>query len=91
MNEPIPTRRPAPTWKLWTNPIIRRYAQSRLRPQGLGLWLLITLLIAGFIFFLARSIAYHRGHMVMFDAERAPLIPLFILQAVILFRSVSVV
>jgi hypothetical protein len=34
---------------LWRNPIFRRYCQSRLRPKGLAIWLLITVLISGFI------------------------------------------
>ena len=79
------SRQPAPAWRLWENPIIRRYARSRLRPQGFGLFLLITLLIAGFIFFLGRSAAHYRAGLEMFEAERAPLIPLFVLQGVILF------
>ncbi|MEM7385374.1 MAG: hypothetical protein AAF514_10550 [Verrucomicrobiota bacterium] len=83
--DPIPRRQPAPAWKLWANPIIRRYARSRLRPQSFGIWLIIVLLIAGFIFFLGRSVAHYQANLEMFDAERAPLIPLFILQGVILF------
>jgi hypothetical protein len=85
MTESHSTPEQGPTWKLWENPIIRRYAQSRLRPQGLGFWLLVVLLIAGFIFFLSRSIAYQRSGLAMMGAERTPLIPLFILQGVILF------
>ncbi len=42
-----PTRHSA--WNLWRNPIFRRYCQSRLRPRGLAIWLLITVLISGFI------------------------------------------
>ena len=44
---PLPTRHSA--WNLWRNPIFRRYCQSRLRPKGLAIWLLITILIAGFM------------------------------------------
>lgn len=36
-------------WKVWENPIFRRYCRSRLRPQGLGVSLLIIVLICGFI------------------------------------------
>ena len=50
-----PRRRPAPAWKIWANPIVRRYARSRLRPRGFGLWLLVILLIAAFMFFGIRS------------------------------------
>ena len=44
---PAATRHSA--WNLWRNPIFRRYCQSRLRPRGLAIWLLITVLISGFI------------------------------------------
>ena len=48
-------------WKPWANPIFRRYCQSRLRLHGLGVALLITVLIAGFIVGLASSIGFHRN------------------------------
>jgi hypothetical protein len=44
---PVPTSHSA--WNLWRNPIFRRYCQSRLRPKGLAVWLLITVLVSGFI------------------------------------------
>ncbi len=71
-------------WKAWDNPIFRRYCQSRLRLRGLGVFLLITVLIAGFIVALAHSIGV-RGHTNPADAARAGLIPLLVLQGVILF------
>ena len=42
--------RPPPMWQLWNNPIFRRYFRSRLRPQGLSVALIITLVIGGFIY-----------------------------------------
>lgn len=78
MNEAIP-------WKMWANPIFRRYARSRLRPQALGVSLILTLLISGFISFGMRTIALHQSKMDLVDAERLPLLPLLALQAVILF------
>ena len=84
MNRPQePTRHSR--WKIWSNPIFRRYCQSRLRPQGLGVALLISVLIAGFIFFMARTIAKHQTHLDIADAERTPLLGLLAFQAVILF------
>ncbi len=74
-----------PSWKIWANPIFRRYCRSRLRPRGLGVALLITVLIAGFIFFLSRAIGTHRTSLSLLDAERGSLIPLLVLQALILF------
>lgn len=64
---PLPGKPPrlqgsgAPTWKIWANPIFRRYCRSRLRLQGLSLWLLISLLISGFLFFIFRQGVLHWG------------------------------
>lgn len=74
-----------PAWKIWANPIVRRYARSRLRPQGLALWLSLTLMLAGFIFFMARAFSLYRGQMPVVDAERVPLLFLLVLQGIILF------
>ena len=72
-------------WKIWGNPIFRRYCQSRLRPRGLGVALLISVLIAGFLYFLSRAIGMDRSHLSASDAERATLIPLLVFQSLILF------
>jgi hypothetical protein len=72
-------------WKIWANPIFRRYCQSRLRPRGLGVALLITLLIAGFLYFMVRTLGIHQNNLKVPDAERGTLIPLLILQWLILF------
>ena len=68
------------------NPIFRRYCRSRLRPRGLGIGLLITVILAGFLFFMARTIGLHRLEFISAtDAERLPIFPLLILQGLILF------
>ena len=89
MNLPDPSSPSSPSqksaWQIWHNPIFRRYCRSRLRPQGLGVALLISVLIAGFVFFMARAIGQHRADLGMEDAERAAFIPLLVFQAVILF------
>jgi hypothetical protein len=87
MSVGIPSgRRPfRPLGPLWPNPVFRRYARARLRPQGLGAALLITLIVAGFLFFLFRTLAIHQGRMTLADAERAPLLSLLVVQAIILF------
>ena len=72
-------------WKIWANPIFRRYCRSRLRPRGLGVALLITVLIAGFLFFLSRTLGMHRAHLSVPDAERGALIPLLVFQGLVLF------
>ena len=72
-------------WKLWTNPILRRYCRARLRPYPLAATLLVTLIITGFVFFMARTASMHRGGMLVVDAERLPIPFLLVIQALILF------
>jgi hypothetical protein len=69
----------------WPNPIFRRYVRARLRPQALMVALLITVILAGFLYFSFRTGFRYRGQMEVADAERATLIPLLVLQALILF------
>lgn len=87
MNPPSLPTAPAvrhPFWSVWSNPIFLRYCRSRMRPAPLGIWLLLTLLIAGF--FVALSVAIgSRTHYNPMDAARGPIIPLFFLQGIILF------
>ena len=71
-------------WKIWSNPIFLRYCQSRLRMRGVGVAMLLTVLIAGFIVAMASSIGIS-GRMSPSDAARSAIIPLLIMQAVILF------
>jgi len=71
----------------WSNPIFRRYARSRLRPQALMAGLLVVGIIAGFIYFGFRTGFRYQAHMMESDAERAVLVPLLIFQAVILFLA----
>lgn len=79
------TRRPAPGRAPRLNPIFRRYCRSRLRPQGLAIALLLTLIAATFLFLIIRSGAIYRAKLELADAERTPLIPLLVLQGIILF------
>lgn len=71
-------------WRIWENPIFRRYCQSRLRLRGLGISLLITVLVAGFIVALVTSIGW-RSHANPADAARTGIIPLIVLQGLLLF------
>jgi hypothetical protein len=83
-NEPDPKAWP-PAWKIWANPIFRRYCRSRLRPRGLSVWILLSLLISGFLFFMFRQASLRFERMDLVDAERTPLIALLIFQGIILF------
>ena len=73
-----------PVWKLWLNPILRRYCRSRLRPRAIGMVLLIDILIAGFLVAMATSI----GGQIDFDLAdkaRTAVVPLLVFQGIILF------
>jgi hypothetical protein len=51
MNDhPMTKLKPPAWWQIWNNPIFRRYTRSRLRARGLGVSLVITLVITGFIY-----------------------------------------
>ena len=69
---------------LWRNPIFARYCRSRLRARGLGVALLITVLVAGFMVALVGSIGLRSGTNVV-DSARAGIIPLIVVQGLILF------
>lgn len=73
-----------PLWKIWANPIVRRYARSRLRPRGLGIWLLAVILMAAWIMYLAKD-AYYVGELDPAGRARRAIIPLLYLQGAILF------
>jgi len=44
---------PPPVWRLWDNPVLVRYARSRLRLKGLLPGLLLTVIISAFAFLIA--------------------------------------
>lgn len=73
-----------PAWKVWANPIFRRYCQSRLRLRGLGIWLLLAVLLAGFIVAITSAIGVHLKADPA-DTARTAIIPLLVLQNLILF------
>ncbi|MFT5126511.1 MAG: hypothetical protein ACI8W8_000105 [Rhodothermales bacterium] len=81
----VPVRRPSPPiWAIWANPLVRRYAQSRLRPAAFGLRLLIVFLLTAFVFTATRAASVRSG-MDGIDLARVPLIPLLVLQWFILY------
>ncbi len=72
-------------WELWKNPIFLRYCRARLRPTALSVACLLTVMIAGFMFQMIRTLSDNQLNFSEADVERTPLIPLLILQSVILF------
>ena len=60
---PSPTTVKHPAWAVWANPIFRRYCRSRLRLRGLGVCLLLTVLIAGFMVAMAQSTGTSQGNL----------------------------
>ena len=73
-----------PFWMIWANPIVRRYARSRLRPTGFGVSLLLVVLISGFVFFVSRE-GSGRVMASPEDVARVALFPLLMIQGIILF------
>ncbi len=71
-------------WNFWVNPIFRRYCQSRLRLQGLGISLLTVVIVCGFIVALVHTIGENQ-HLTPADGARLGIIPLLVFQGLILF------
>ncbi|NJR41532.1 MAG: hypothetical protein HC767_01590 [Akkermansiaceae bacterium] len=69
-------------WKIWDNPIFRRYCQTRLRLRGLSIALLITSLLAGFLFFTTRAASLIGQILACLMQSAAPSIPLLVLRGV---------
>ena len=84
MSEERTRQAAVPAWKIWANPIVRRYARSRLRIGGFGVLLMVMVMIAGFIFFSGRAVGTHRLDFDAVGAARNPIIPLLVLQWVVL-------
>ncbi|MCF7674523.1 MAG: hypothetical protein K9M97_04210 [Akkermansiaceae bacterium] len=80
---PTPAHRHA-AWNIWNNPIFRRYCQSRLRLRGMGITILLTVLVAGFLVAIAAAVRT-RGDFSPVDSARGPIIPLLVVQGLILF------
>ncbi|MCU0780437.1 MAG: hypothetical protein MUF04_04965, partial [Akkermansiaceae bacterium] len=71
-------------WSVWSNPIFLRYCRSRLRLAPLGIWLLLTVLVAGFFVAVSTAVGT-RAEFSAVDAARGPIIPLLVIQGLILF------
>ena len=84
MSEKSKRQAAVPAWKIWANPIVLRYARSRLRITGFGVQLMVVMLIAGFIFFAGRAAGVHQLNFDAVGAARGPIIPLLVLQGIVL-------
>src|SRR5262245_24415857 len=51
--------KPPPAWRLWDNPIFRRYCRSRLRAKGLTTALLLPVIFSAFAY-LITPMSYER-------------------------------
>jgi hypothetical protein len=71
-------------WRLWENPVLRRYVRSRLRSRDLAVGLCITLVLSAFIVGISYSLGI-RSESDPVSAARSAIIPLLVLQAFILF------
>jgi len=80
MSAPLQT---APLWKIWANPIFRRYSRSRLRLGALLPWLLLVVIIAAFAFFATYLNDIRIGHSRAAAAADA-FFPVLVIQMVIL-------
>src|SRR5882757_4778377 len=90
MSEPAATSaaeatRALPTWKIWANPIVRRYARARLRTKHVVVWLILTLLPATFAFFAIQVAVIYRAKIPVNNAGLVQLMVLFVMQSFILF------
>lgn len=73
-----------PAWKIWDNPIFRRYCRSRLRLHGAGVSVLLAVLVSGFVVAMTTSIGLH-SRMNAADNARPAVIGLLVIQGLILF------
>lgn len=85
MSVPLTTAPPSRPRPWYSNPIIQRYVRSRLRPQAMLASLLVVGMVAGFLYFMFRTIGTNRTDLSVVDAERLTLVPLGVFQIIILF------
>ena len=75
---------PPSALNLFENPILRRYRRSQMRPVRLGVTIVLTLVIAGFIATMAYLPVRYRAGWTEADAARLMFLPLLIYQIIIL-------
>ncbi len=72
-----------PLWQVWRNPIVWRYARSRLRLKRSGFWIALTLILTAWTV-LQTVYGGIRAGSSLEEAARLALIPLFVIQGLIL-------
>jgi hypothetical protein len=75
---------PPSALNLFANPILRRFRRSQMRPVRLGVTILLTLVLAGFIATMAYLPLRYRAQFSSIDAARAIFIPILVYQSLIL-------
>lgn len=84
MSEASSVHTPPSALSLFSNPILRRYRRSQMRPVRLGMTIVLTVVFAGFIATMAYLPLRFRADFTQMDAARTAFIPLLIYQAIIL-------
>ena len=67
------------------NPLVLRYCRSRLRRKSLAGWIVMTLIMTAFVFFISHWAGTDQLEMTVASAARLPVIPLLMMQGFILF------
>jgi hypothetical protein len=67
------------------NPLVLRYCRSRLRRKSLAGWIVMTLIMTAFVFFISHWAGADQLEMTVASAARLPVIPLLMMQGFILF------
>jgi hypothetical protein len=75
---------PPSALNLFANPIFRRYRRSQMRPVRLGVTIVLTLVLAGFIATMAYLPLRYRGQLSAADAARVIFLPVLVYQAIVL-------
>jgi hypothetical protein len=73
-----------PFWKIWADPVVWRYAQSRMRVKTLIFWISLWLILTTFIISITYLTTVNREIFTAQEAARAAFLPLIIIQGVIL-------
>src|SRR5829696_5253943 len=75
---------PPSALNLFANPIFHRYRRSQMRPVRLGVTIVLTLVLAGFLAAMAYLPLHYHGRFTPQDAARVVFLPVLVYQAIVL-------